>query len=99
MCPVLDLPILCQEPQPEECGCGRLAEETQPIHIFKIYIYVPQALGHCLHPSSLLSNKAGFERAHQRLFWAVGVIPEEVVLAEKDALLWVSPLKLRFHSC
>lgn len=49
-----------------------------------------------LHPPSLLSNKAGFERAPEQLFWAVGVIPEEVALAEKDALLWISPLKPRF---
>lgn len=26
----------------------------------------------------------------------MGVIPEEVALAEKEALLWISPLKLHF---
>lgn len=40
VCAVPDLPTLCQEPQPEECGCGRMAEETHPIRIFKIYIYM-----------------------------------------------------------
>lgn len=48
-----------------------------------------------LLPSSPI-KQALKERAHERLFWAVGVIPEEVVLAEKDALLWVSPLTLHF---
>lgn len=48
-----------------------------------------------LLPSSLI-KQALTERARERLFWAVGVTPEEVVLAEKDALLWISPLALRF---
>lgn len=32
-CAGVDLPTFCQESQPEECGCGRTAEETQPIRL------------------------------------------------------------------
>lgn len=50
-------------------------------------MYVPKVLGQCLHPSSLISNKAGVERAHKGLFWTLGMIPKRKALAEKDAWL------------
>lgn len=50
-------------------------------------MYVPKVLGQCLHPSFLISNKAGVERAHKGLFWTLGMIPKRKALAEKDAWL------------
>lgn len=44
-----------------------------------------------LLPSSPMKQALNEHRRGYFGLWAVGVIPGEVVLVEKDALLWISP--------